>query len=472
MAGVQYPLQASDVAILDNHVKNENYVAAYGYIRNVIEAGLESQLDAANRENLESLATWYNIAWHVNQNDGSFWSEYVRGATQRVAEIHGSTLSETAFNAASNRLAGTLLSEIVRTGTLLSPEDTVRADAQNMQQEFGVPPWTWPGTFFDWVPSGMGGLGGDYVGFRGESLADYLHAYGIALQGIDAGTARVAGQVLVDVQTAISDGFVDGLLGLRAALEAFNSGDGAMLGFDLGSAGSLTVDLFQRGTTFSVDPGKLTSIGLDDKGQLTFGLTLSDRQGDWGPSLVCLPDGTTTATVLGRGVLDIAPGASIRVDGQSLSIALGEGALSGECVVQRDSLAVSWSSSSTDFAFSYTIDLIDSSVIYQIRSDGKIYSGTADNIGEVLGNAIQTEVLGLAPGENASLLQIIGRQLGVAPEGYDTLIDNLLAVLAGHGRSQLCRPFAVNRPHRLARRPFYSRTTARDHTASTRHECP
>ncbi|WP_143160985.1 calcium-binding protein [Pollutimonas bauzanensis] len=229
---------------------------------------------------------------------------------------------------------------------------------------------------------------------------------------------------MVDLEMAIRDGFVDGLPGLQRALQQYEETGEPLLGIGFGSAGTINVDLFQRGTSFTIDPKNLTHIGLNEKAQLTFRLTLQDAQGEWGPSLVCRPDGSVTAAVLGEGVLDIPLGSSIRIDGQSLAVSMQGETLSGSCVLQRDTLSVRWVNGNGDFSFGYTTELFGNGTSYQIHVDGQTYAGDADSIDESVRDGLQRKMLALASEEKGSWLHTIGERLGLIPEGRGTAAEN------------------------------------------------
>lgn len=81
------------------------YVEAYKYMRDIVHDERIQTTDTGRSYDLLKLENWLDRAASINGNDGSFSSEFVRGATEGIRERLGKPLSEGEFQAASDALA-------------------------------------------------------------------------------------------------------------------------------------------------------------------------------------------------------------------------------------------------------------------------------------------------------------------------------------------------------------------------------
>ena len=90
-------LNSNQVNELQNYFNTNQYADAYNYLRDIVIA----QGNFANSQDLGALATWFDTAAHINANDGSFQSEFVRGSTEAIATSQGITITDQQFQKAS-----------------------------------------------------------------------------------------------------------------------------------------------------------------------------------------------------------------------------------------------------------------------------------------------------------------------------------------------------------------------------------
>ncbi|MCI3203846.1 MULTISPECIES: calcium-binding protein [Pandoraea] len=131
------------------YIDNADYANGYLYVKTLVV----DEISSGNQDaSLKGLANWFDYASSINENDGRFVSQYVRGATEAFAALMNKPVDDARFQVASNNLAIRMLDSMVASGEIASLSDTVSLDVASMYTEFGLPTWGWSGTTVDWIP--------------------------------------------------------------------------------------------------------------------------------------------------------------------------------------------------------------------------------------------------------------------------------------------------------------------------------
>ena len=149
------PAQINQLIILKNQ---PNYPEAYRYLRDIV----------ITHEGNSSLARWLDVASHVNANDGSAISDFVRNATYQSGINNGIPIGSSQFQKASDALAAEIISKIVvgnpqfgfGPGQIPSIGHIVNEDVRTIVKELNLPAHGWAGTLGAWAPyfKDIGGL--------------------------------------------------------------------------------------------------------------------------------------------------------------------------------------------------------------------------------------------------------------------------------------------------------------------------
>ena len=95
-------LNQAQLNSLNNLVNAGNYPAAYNYLADIAEntPGADSRV-----------ANWLKVAARINANDGGFYSEFVRAATQKAGDDMGKPITLKRFQEVSDGLQRALMTE-------------------------------------------------------------------------------------------------------------------------------------------------------------------------------------------------------------------------------------------------------------------------------------------------------------------------------------------------------------------------
>ena len=170
-------LSHSQLADLASMRIDSRYVEAYKYMRDIVHDERIQTTDTGRSYDLLKLENWLDRAASINGNDGSFSSEFVRGATEGIRERLGNPLSEGEFQAASDALADKVLNDVLDGFGIPSIKDIIKDDVAQAVGKIsdgglGLPGWGWAGTWGDVFPPPLG-LGGDYQTIPLDSVRDY-----------------------------------------------------------------------------------------------------------------------------------------------------------------------------------------------------------------------------------------------------------------------------------------------------------
>ena len=111
-------LNSNQVIELQNFLQNAQYADGYNYLRGIVNQKIPAEGDPAKSQDLAALSAWFDAAAHINANDGSFKSEFVRGSTEAVARSQGAAITDQQFQTASDTLPITLLTQIIQNGSI------------------------------------------------------------------------------------------------------------------------------------------------------------------------------------------------------------------------------------------------------------------------------------------------------------------------------------------------------------------
>ena len=137
------------------------YPQAYSYLKGLVRDQM-IMADADTKRDPNTTATWLDRAAAINANDGSFSSEFVRGATREAGYINGTPISEQRFQEASDKLAQKVIADVLDQNGVPKSDVIVGNDVQSAVNDLGLQPWQWAGTWGDILPPSLGGLGKDY----------------------------------------------------------------------------------------------------------------------------------------------------------------------------------------------------------------------------------------------------------------------------------------------------------------------
>jgi len=164
---------------------------------------IPAESDFAKSQDLTALAAWFDAAAHINANDGSFVSEFVRGSTEYVNRTQGAPITDQQFQDSSDTLARRLLNEIAQSGSIGTAQEVVNEDIQNAVDTLHMPPWGWPGAVFDIFPPDMLGTG---LGGLGKDVASVpLDKMGVMSDAIQMGIIRAVDRMLRDGVISTAD---------------------------------------------------------------------------------------------------------------------------------------------------------------------------------------------------------------------------------------------------------------------------
>ncbi|MBL8382203.1 MAG: hypothetical protein JNM90_03945, partial [Burkholderiales bacterium] len=91
-------------------------------------------------------ARWLDYAAHINADDGSFWSNFVRSATIDAAAARNIILTSEEFQAASDALADAVLGRVIGLGAIPNHKEIIDQDVQNAVERLSLEPKDWAGT--------------------------------------------------------------------------------------------------------------------------------------------------------------------------------------------------------------------------------------------------------------------------------------------------------------------------------------
>jgi hypothetical protein len=166
-----------------------NWPAAYLLMRDIVREHMP--ITGGQRwEEFRKLDSWLDRAASINSDDGSFTSEFVRGATAGASAINGKPLSNEEFQAASDILAQDVVRTVLIGNGIPTPSVIIENDVGVAVTVLGLKPWQWAGTLADSAPIPIG-LGENYVSVDGANPREYGENIGKALGANFDGLQRV-----------------------------------------------------------------------------------------------------------------------------------------------------------------------------------------------------------------------------------------------------------------------------------------
>jgi hypothetical protein len=158
-------LNANQANTLRGFLGAHHYADGYRYLRDVVNQQIQNEVanhpipnadDWARTNDLMALSAWFNAAAHINANDGSLVSEFVRGTTEGVMVYQGASITDAQFQDASDRLGDKLLGMIIDNNSIDTAQNVVNLDIQNAEKELNMPAWGWAGAIMDFLPEPFG----------------------------------------------------------------------------------------------------------------------------------------------------------------------------------------------------------------------------------------------------------------------------------------------------------------------------
>jgi len=179
-------IDPSQAVQIQSFIANQQYAEGYRYVKSIVDSALLHEGDLDKTRDLDILSNWLSNAAEINADDGSFKSEFVRGATEAAGASVGKPITDAEFQTASDNLAVDVLSGIADKLAVPNASTIIQKDVNAAVQELGLPPWGWAGTFGDIFPIGLfGGLGKNFV-----SIPDSLEAWFKVVDANGAGVLR------------------------------------------------------------------------------------------------------------------------------------------------------------------------------------------------------------------------------------------------------------------------------------------
>lgn len=163
-------LSSDQLAELKRLTDAGKYPDMYLYLRTVVEAENAKTLDPKLKEDLTIAANWLSSASSINANDGSKFSEIVRGSMVFAAASKGRPLSDAEFQEASDQLARHVSERIIQVRGFPEVAEIIKADVKSAVFGLQLESWNWAGSIADELPIGMWGLGRDFVQIPGEGV--------------------------------------------------------------------------------------------------------------------------------------------------------------------------------------------------------------------------------------------------------------------------------------------------------------
>lgn len=121
-------LSSDQLAELKRLTDAGKYPDMYLYLRAAVEAENAKTLDPKLKEDLTIAANWLSSASSINANDGSKFSEIVRGSMVFAAASKGRPLSDAEFQKASDQLARHVSERIIQERGFPEVAEIIRAD--------------------------------------------------------------------------------------------------------------------------------------------------------------------------------------------------------------------------------------------------------------------------------------------------------------------------------------------------------
>ena len=169
-------LTNSQLFELQNLNDQARYADAYNYLRDIVKQAIPYESDFANSKDLDIIQNWLDRASNINADDGSIFSEFVRGATASGAASEGITITDQQFQDASNQLARDVISRILADGSIPDATTIISQDLDAAVKGLGVPVWVWAGSIGDLVSIPLFGLGRNFVDVPADKRAAVTEA--------------------------------------------------------------------------------------------------------------------------------------------------------------------------------------------------------------------------------------------------------------------------------------------------------
>src|SRR5438445_13660748 len=99
------------------------YADAYSFMKDIVQDWAPSAQTDQQALEYQALANWLDRAASINSNDGSWSSEFVRGATESIGSALGRPITEEQFQDASDALARDVINNVLDNDGIPSAKD-------------------------------------------------------------------------------------------------------------------------------------------------------------------------------------------------------------------------------------------------------------------------------------------------------------------------------------------------------------
>jgi len=204
----------SQVSEFTNFVESGDYPGAYNYLAEIVNNTPDGDPRVAN---------WLETAAHINADDGSFYSEFVRAATQEAGEDMNRPISDVRFQEVSNDLALDIFTDVSKNNEIPDIDTIIEKDVSTAVEDLRLNPEGWAGTLFGTAPTQIGGLDLDAdsqfyedlwrsldergVDKLGEQLGVFVDVLENNLVGLGAGALAAVDALLSDIWQGIEEGY-------------------------------------------------------------------------------------------------------------------------------------------------------------------------------------------------------------------------------------------------------------------------
>ncbi|WP_040266321.1 calcium-binding protein [Pseudomonas rhodesiae] len=409
-------------AVLQGFQDAKNYPAAYDYMRNIVNEKLLLASDEATKRDLIIASNWLKAAKSINSNDGSFSNEMVRGSMYVAVDLTGRNLTDAEFQKASDQLAVAVLDSVLITGAISSIDQIIDQDVSSAVNGLGLEKWNWAGTLGDILPVALGGLGYDFVQVTGETNAELVHNYGIALLQNAGGLARSlyhgieeTGEVVVIVAKTVD--------WQKLILMPF-------------------LGLAPVGTPLQPDTAAaIRDIGVNADGNLK--LTVPLASSAVGEATLLYKKDSVQISVAGISLMEVPKDSTITVGKQNVSVSHSYGDLSATYRLTAQGVAVAWRNADGGLAVEQTYGFDGLPVNTTWKQNGQTFTGPAQDLAAFISQT-STQASALVLSQTLASQQAqMGALLATPAEGAFAAAENALSLKALQ--------------HRLAQEPYSDR---------------
>ncbi|GJN52318.1 calcium-binding protein [Pseudomonas tohonis] len=252
--------------------------------------------------------------------------------------------------------------------------------------------------------------------------------------------ATLSALLKITIDAATSNGFVP--LDLKDALDYFEVSSSSLS--DVVNPGAIKI-LLKDATKISIDEVKLE---IEEDGSIKIGL--DPTQGGMGSTSVIYKETGVQVEIAGVTVMNIAPDATVAVDGKSVSILQMHGDLSATYSLSATGLVVSWKSTGEGLLVTQSYDLNGQHINTSWKQGGNSFIGSLSDLSAFISQVTNRSSLGFLGEAIQSKLSQVTPIFSAAAEGVGMGADNAASLkylqqrLALEGVSDRWAPVALS----------------------------